>query len=162
MKKICQQCNKEFSKAYNTSRKVFIKQKFCGQECFGLSRIGIEGYWTGKTRSRSVILAMRKANIGKRNSPATEFKKVEVKAWDIVGGLNQYRALHHWVERQLGKPEKCSECGKVGYGRQMHWANKSKTYQKNLKDWVRLCVKCHYEFDENRKILPVKTPLLAI
>lgn len=59
-----------------------------------------------------------------------------------------YRNLHKWVERMFGKPSKCSACGKVGYGRQIHWANISHKYLRDITDWVRLCVKCHKQYDK--------------
>lgn len=80
------------------------------------------------------------------------------KKWPELTGLNhpkwkgkevQYRALHSWVERMIGKPNNCSHCGKIGYGRQMHWANKSHEYKRDLSDWLRLCPKCHKNYDKN-------------
>ena len=64
-----------------------------------------------------------------------------------TGTKNEYRSLHKWVENKLGKPCECSQCGVVAYGRQIHWANKSKEYKKVLSDWLRLCAKCHYKYD---------------
>ena len=58
-----------------------------------------------------------------------------------------YRALHNWVEKMLGKPSRCSDCGKVGYGRQIHWANVSGKYLRETGDWKRLCANCHGKFD---------------
>jgi len=51
-----------------------------------------------------------------------------------------YDALHDWVNSRLGKPDTCSYCGRSGLsGRQIHWANKSGDYKRDLTDWVRLC-----------------------
>ena len=72
-------------------------------------------------------------------------------AWK--GEKCSYRTLHFWVERHIGRPNKCSECGKVGYGHNMHWANKSGHYKRKLTDWVRLCVKCHKAHDRNKLVL---------
>lgn len=61
-----------------------------------------------------------------------------------------YRTLHLWVERKLGKPMCCSNCGdktKKIY----NWANIGHTYQRNTNHWVRLCVKCHRAFDKQQK-----------
>jgi hypothetical protein len=58
-----------------------------------------------------------------------------------------YRGLHYWVVRHLGKPANCSRCGIIGYGRRMHWANKSRNYQRIKSDWIRLCPKCHKAYD---------------
>jgi hypothetical protein len=72
-------------------------------------------------------------------------------AWK--GEYVSYRNLHHWVERLIGKPNKCAQCGKVGYGRQIHWANKSRTYKRELSDWIRLCAKCHKAYDRKPVVL---------
>jgi len=58
-----------------------------------------------------------------------------------------YNPLHSWIKRKLGKPSKCSHCGKIGYGHQMHWANKDHKYRRILTDWIRLCSKCHMNYD---------------
>ena len=59
-----------------------------------------------------------------------------------------YVGMHMWVARHLGKPDTCEECGKSGLkGRQIHWANKSGEYKRDLSDWLRLCAKCHMEYD---------------
>lgn len=65
------------------------------------------------------------------------------------GDKVSYRSLHHWVARWLGKPSKCEHCDKIGYGRKMHWANKSGKYLRDLKDWIRLCPSCHTKYDKN-------------
>lgn len=61
-----------------------------------------------------------------------------------------YRALHIWVQIALGKPEYCVKCGAHGIGHQMHWANISGRYLRDLTDWIRLCPKCHRAFDTSR------------
>ena len=63
------------------------------------------------------------------------------------GTNGQYRALHNWVERRLGKPQKCEECGaseKIRY----EWSNISGEYRKDTSDWRRLCVPCHRRIDK--------------
>ena len=58
-------------------------------------------------------------------------------------------ALHNWVELHLGKPKKCEKCGDTVKGK-YDWANISRQYKRNLKDWVRLCRKCHIIFDGSK------------
>ena len=156
MQKKCTQCNKTFEKTAYTSRKNWPKVKFCCQKCFGDSNKGKTGYWTGKKRNDPEYLRkISESHKGQHSSPETQFKKAKVTAHDIVGGKNTYRQLHKWVNKMLGTPNKCSKCGKFGHERQLHWANKSKKYKNDLTDWVRLCVKCHYEEDTNRQIKPI-------
>jgi len=67
-------------------------------------------------------------------------------AWK--GNKVEYRGLHKWVEKNLGKPLICEHCGKKENNtKMMHWANKSGEYKRDLKDWLRLCVRCHRKFD---------------
>lgn len=59
-----------------------------------------------------------------------------------------YNALHSWVKKHLGFPNTCEHCGKTNLtGRYIHWANKSKKYKRELNDWIRLCAKCHWDYD---------------
>jgi hypothetical protein len=59
-----------------------------------------------------------------------------------------YFSLHCWVRRHLGTPNKCEHCGDESLKRrQYHWANVSREYKRDLDDWIRLCVKCHKEYD---------------
>ncbi len=72
-------------------------------------------------------------------------------AWK--GNKVSYRALHSWVERTLGKSKKCEKCGTIN-AKRYDWANKSKKYKRDIKDWIRLCRSCHMKYDEiNKKLL---------
>jgi len=66
---------------------------------------------------------------------------------DRVSG-NEYQKLHKWVRKNLGQPQKCQKCGLDGLtGRKINWASKSRLYKKDLTDWLRLCSKCHHNYD---------------
>ena len=53
--------------------------------------------------------------------------------------------------QKLGKPNVCEYCQKNNLvGHSIHWANKSRTYQRKLNDWIRLCAKCHKAYDRNQ------------
>lgn len=60
---------------------------------------------------------------------------------EVVG----YRALHEWVQRWKGKPKKCSVCGKEK--NRVSWANIDHKYSRVLDDYIRMCPKCHGEYD---------------
>lgn len=107
--------------------------------------------------------------------PANAFKKGHItwskgkKRPEITGEGNPiwkgddvgYYALHSWVERNLGQPDTCEHCGKSGLkGRQIHWANKSQEYRRNVSDWLRLCAKCHKTYD-NKKGKQIKSYIRA-
>jgi hypothetical protein len=79
---------------------------------------------------------------------------------DITGVKNnmwkgddaKYVAKHMWIASKLGKPCTCEFCGRTNLkGRQIHWANKDHTYKRDLEDWIRLCVKCHSNYDKTLK-----------
>lgn len=61
-------------------------------------------------------------------------------------GSTEYRKIHYWVERNLGKPMYCSQCHS-NQSKRYHWSNISENYHYDIKDWVRLCVSCHFKKD---------------
>ena len=68
-------------------------------------------------------------------------------AWkgDDVG----YDALHSWVSREKGRPKHCELCGSSD---NVDWANKDHKYKRVLDDFISLCRKCHYHYDNDSKI----------
>ena len=93
-------------------------------------------------------------NKGKSNTWAIG-KKNKLWKGDLVGN----GALHDWVKRYLGFPNKCEMCSFSSQNHhKMHWSNISGKYKRDLVDWQRLCVPCHKKFDLNRKkLLPSLT-----
>lgn len=68
--------------------------------------------------------------------------------WEWRGDKVSYSGLHKWVNKHKGRPSTCEHCGRTGLtGKQIHWANKSKRYLRNLSDWIRLCSTCHGKYD---------------
>lgn len=56
----------------------------------------------------------------------------------------KYRALHHWIKRNLPKSALCNACGlKPPYD----IANISGEYLRNITDWHWLCRACHMRSD---------------
>ena len=76
------------------------------------------------------------------------YKNLIYKTWE--GSKSEYRLLHYWVEKNLGKPSECMNCKRKGLsGRNIHWANKSHKYKRDKNDWIRLCVYCHQRYDKD-------------
>ena len=116
--------------------------KFCSTKCLGIAngkRATGKQYMLGTKQSPETI---SKRMLNMRGESNHKWKGDEV----------SYRSLHKWVERQLGKPTTCTDCGKVGYGRQIHWANVSQEYKRDVSDWMRLCAKCHKSHDLALKV----------
>jgi len=57
-----------------------------------------------------------------------------------------YWGLHDWVNKVLGSPKECEFCGSITSSR-YEWANISKKYRRIPEDWVRLCKRCHNNYD---------------
>ena len=99
----------------------------------------------------------RKPMFGKRHSEETKMKISNSLKGKFPGEKNPmwkgkevgYSALHIWVERQLGKPKKCENCGEDNPKKRYEWSSKSREYKRDLKDWQRLCVPCHRNYDLN-------------
>lgn len=62
--------------------------------------------------------------------------------------------LHSWIKRRLGRPKECWSCGFTSDNPNMlNWANKSHQYKRDLNDWLRLCAKCHKNYDMGKLTL---------
>jgi hypothetical protein len=81
-------------------------------------------------------------------SPETEFKKgrKDEKHPEWKGEKASYDAKHQWVARWKGSSKLCEDCGTTT-AKMYNWANISGEYKRDLKDWKRLCRKCHHKFD---------------
>lgn len=81
----------------------------------------------------------RNAHLGKRTG--TKNNK-----WR--GNKVGYGALHDWIRRNYGKPNKCenSECS-YRNPKRYEWANISGKYKRDISDWKPLCSSCHRKFD---------------
>lgn len=76
-------------------------------------------------------------------------------AWkgDKVG----YSALHDWLIRKYGKPNKCENllCSKKGK-KVFHLSNITGKYTRNKQEWAWLCVTCHNRFDKGLSKIFIK------
>jgi len=133
----------------------------CGKQ---LTNYGAKTCHRCQTVSPSQRLKMSEAHkkigapwmIGISLSRETKEKSRQVQLCRVAEGIHNnyrgnevgYRALHYWVVRVLGQPTQCQDCGINGLvGRQIHWANISRSYKRIKHDWIRLCAKCHKAFD---------------
>jgi len=55
-----------------------------------------------------------------------------------------YPGLHAWVKKERGKAKVCEWCSST---RAVQWANISHQYKRVLDDWMPLCKKCHFKYD---------------
>lgn len=65
-----------------------------------------------------------------------------------IGDKVGYYGVHDWIAKEKGRPMKCSKCGfESDNPKRIHWANISGKYLRDVSDWVRLCVRCHFKMD---------------
>lgn len=107
------------------------------------SKKKIGDYWRGRKRSDETKLKMSVTKIGNQNGKIRKNLS------------NSYRAIHHWANNNIGKPDTCIKCGTSGLsGHKIHWANISSEYKRDISDWMRLCTSCHGKYDsEKRKLI---------
>ncbi len=84
---------------------------------------------------------------GVRFNPAGEFKKGEGK--HFIGTRREYKSIHAWMLYHLGSAALCIKCGST---ENVEWANKSRSYKRDLADWIQLCKKCHFNYDRRYSI----------
>lgn len=102
--------------------------------------------------------AWNKGIKGTHFSRKTEFKKGMV-PWNKGlpehlqtnwrGNRVGYWGIHSWIEKQLGTPRRCEKCGTTS-AKKYDWSNKSGNYKRNISDWQRLCVTCHFYYDRKK------------
>lgn len=133
--KTCKWCGGTATRREIEGPAVWSRRNFCSKKCAAYSNaVGrVPPSQKGKTAWNK---GLKKFNPGELNG-----------VWK--GDKVTYRPLHSWVQRSLGTPYKCEFCKKSNLrSRQYHWANKSHQYKRELSDWIRLCVKCHMEYDK--------------
>ena len=84
-------------------------------------------------------------------APKTAFKNgqfVNESTWNWKGNDVSYIALHSWVRRKLGNPIECKRCKKPK--NRYEWANISRSYKRELTDWISLCTSCHQYCDYHK------------
>ena len=77
--------------------------------------------------------------------------------WNWKGEIPNYRTLHKWLRKNYGKPKRCSFCNKEGKIINKKWnieyaLRKGKIYNRNIKNYIFLCHKCHKNYDKNQLI----------
>jgi hypothetical protein len=111
-------------------------------------------YWKGKKMPEEMKKKMSLASLGKKKSAehALNIGKGHLgmvavegdKQWLWKGDKVGYFALHHWVNRKLGKPCECVYCGSE---KKLQWASVSHKAKRDLNDYISLCVSCHKNYD---------------
>ena len=174
--KTCIYCNITFTNQRKNGGvlgdKQFSKARFCSLKCSGKSQKGIPKkkhteewkHQMSKRMKKEHALGLRK-NIftlevrakmsisAKNKPPMTKETREKIGqahtgeknyAWkgDAVG----YHGLHQWVIKQLGSPMKCANC-LTTTAKKFEWCSINHEYKRELSNWVRLCTRCHRNYD---------------
>jgi hypothetical protein len=126
--RLCDVCGKEITNRFKSQ----IKQRTCSHSC--------------QFKGNSYRKGIRPANAFKIGDTLGD-KNINWKG-DSVG----YYATHDWIARHYGRPQKCENCGTTN-AKRFEWANISGEYKRDIKDWKRLCRRCHFEFDGGREVI---------
>lgn len=149
--KTCKACKKIFISFRHYDGRKSCFSRYCSRRCFypNLRTLPKENKCntcgkivqntTGHVRS---FCSTKCINVGR--IPWNQGKRDRT----FKGTETEYKYLHAWVQKKLGKPTTCILCKKTGLtGRKIHWANVSRRYLFSTDDWIRLCVPCHGKFD---------------
>lgn len=87
----------------------------------------------GRVRSPEYRRNISKGKLGEKNG-----------LWkgDAVG----YQALHTWIRTHWGTPKLCEHCEDTE-AKAYDWANVTGIYNRQRKNWKRLCRSCHIKLD---------------
>lgn len=119
------------------------KCEICDKQlaAYGAKRCRKHANWKGREKSRCLVCQKELANY------TTKHCQEHVPPSNWKGEKASYHAMHAWVARHRGKPQKCEHCGTTEK-KMYHWANKSHEYKRDLNDWIRLCRPCHSRYDK--------------
>lgn len=83
----------------------------------------------------------------KKISETFKLKKInrDEGSYQWKGDKASYSSKHKYISRNWIKPEICDFCKKI---KKLDWANISKDYRRVRSDWLCLCRKCHFNFDD--------------
>lgn len=79
-----------------------------------------------------------------------------------TGNKPEYHTLHIWLKSEYGKANHCDLCGLKEIPKRIsnrgkliktwfEWSNKTKVYERDLKNWWQLCIPCHRSYDRPPK-----------
>lgn len=83
--------------------------------------------------------------MGKKNP---QYGKTDEKSMHWKGDEVGYFGVHDWLTKHYGQPKYCSNCGSKDKDKRYEWANISGQYKRTINDFVRLCKKCHNDYDQ--------------
>lgn len=118
------------------------KRNYCSKECYS-------GIRNKELKKKGRPFRFRVGNKRPEEWTKRQIEKVSNErnyAWK--GEDVSYVGLHAWLRRKLGKPTKCSKCGKIDKKpRFIQWANIDGKYRRELSDYVAMCGSCHKLYD---------------
>ena len=145
--KTCVECSVQFMRPKCYSDLQWETRKYCSPPC---ARKNYSDIRKRQWQSADYRRMMSDAHIGQKAwNKGMKFESH--RKWK--GSANEYVYLHRWVRKNLGTPTHCSKCNTEGGSYQIHWANKSQQYLRDLTDWIALCVKCHRAYDSSQPSL---------
>ena len=152
--KTCFQCKNEYE-----YRLGHAGEKFCSRSCWKESFV--KNYKIDKCQNCGKRFKYRIFKSSKqrkycsikcRKSSSPNQKDQNNHNWK--GDRAGYVAIHTWINRKLGKPDICEHCKSDNlFAYKIQWANKDHKYKRNLKDWIRLCSRCHKRYDLKHKLI---------
>jgi hypothetical protein len=140
----CEVCGNKFGVVLPPSRQKSGRGRFCSVACKKSWSVGRHFSKDSEFKKgmKMVFTPEHRRKISEaRRGIATAVGSVNGR-W--MGDKAGYHALHHWVIRTFGKASICEKCGST---KNVQWANKSFAYKRDKSDWLRLCYKCHREYD---------------
>ncbi len=147
--KECLLCGSLIEKKLNESLRDWEnRRKFCSRICTDNARRGTPAWNKGQKMSDELVEKNRMSHLGQlawnKGLKIEQTKGAGNGMWK--GDNASYFAIHSWIYRTKGKPEKCVDCGK-SEGR-IEWSNKDHQYRRIADDYEARCKTCHERYDD--------------
>jgi len=124
---------------------VYIHPPQCGFQKG--NKIGIGNKWSlGLKHTNEWKENARKRWLGEKN-PNWGKDMSNEKAPNWKGDYVGYGGIHHWVAKYKGNPKFCEMC-ETKIANKYEWCNIDHKYSRDLNDYVRMCTRCHRNYDK--------------
>lgn len=150
----CDFCKKEFNR--KPSQVKLRKQHFCSRKCRA------DGFVFSPELRKQIAETTSKNNRGRKISEQgrkniSESKKGH-KHPNWKGDKVGYKGLHSWINENWGRKRECEICG-TKKAKKFEWANLNGIYNRERKNWKRMCCSCHDKYDQTVNNLLPKTKI---
>lgn len=121
-------------------------EKFCSWNCKGKNQ----------ERRKEIVCLVCKTKVsvklGRKNAKTCSRKcqGISMRNPNTPVHKIEYHSTHVWLKNKLGSAKRCKNPNCSGLGFRFEWACKNRKPDRNIKNYIELCSKCHRHYDAKK------------